>query len=85
MVEDSIIMPGAVVEEGAKVSYSIVAENVVIKKNAKVGCAKEQAEDAAKWGITVIGEGITVGENATVAPKTRGVKNVGYGGNKWKM
>ncbi len=83
VVEESIIMPGAVVEDGAKVSYAIVAENVVIKKNACVGCAKEDAESPEKWGIAVIGEGITIGEGAKVAPKAMVVNNVEDGGNQW--
>ena len=31
-VLDSIVMPGAVIEEGAKVQYAIVAENAVVGK-----------------------------------------------------
>lgn len=82
VVKDSIIMPGAIVEKGAKVCHSIVAENVVIKKNAVVGCAKEQAEDSQQWGITVVGEGLTIGENAKVAPKAMVVKNVEDGASQ---
>ena len=35
-VTDSIVMPGAVIEEGAKVQYAIVAENAVIGKNCVI-------------------------------------------------
>ena len=83
VVEESIIMPGAVIEDGAKVSYAIVAENVVIKKNAHVGCEKQKAEKPDEWGIAVIGEGITVGENAKVAPKAMVVENVQDGDSQW--
>ena len=38
-VLDSIVMPGAVIEEGAKVQYAIVAENAVVGKNAVIGNA----------------------------------------------
>ncbi len=46
---DSIIMPGTVIEENAEISRSIVAENVNIGINAKVG---------AKDEITVLGNGV---------------------------
>ena len=36
-VIDSVLMPGAVVEEGAVVTRALVAENVKIGKRAKVG------------------------------------------------
>ena len=83
VVEESIVMPGAVIEEGAHVAYTIVAENVVVKKDAVVGCAKEKAEDPEKWGIAVIGEGVTIGEGAKVYPKAMVVKNVEDGDIQW--
>ena len=83
VVEESIVMPGAVIEEGAHVSYAIVAENVVVKKDAVVGCTKEQAEEPDKWGIAVIGEGVTIGVGAKVGPKAMVVKNVEDGDNQW--
>ena len=83
VVEESIVMPGAVIEEGAHVSYAIVAENVAVKKDAVVGCTKEQAEEPDKWGIAVIGEGVTIGVGAKVGPKAMVVKNVEDGDNQW--
>ena len=77
VVRDSILMPGAVVEAGAEVHYSIVAENVTVKKGAFVGARPEQMTDMADWGVAVVGEGVTVGEGARVAPRamlTRDVK-----------
>ncbi|MFR1809244.1 MAG: glucose-1-phosphate adenylyltransferase, partial [Pygmaiobacter massiliensis] len=79
VVRDSIIMPGAVIEEGAQVHYSIVAENVTIKKDAIVGARPECMTDLSQWGVTVLGEGITVGAGARVQPKsmlTEDVKEV---------
>lgn len=79
VVRDSIIMPGAVIEEGAQVHYSIVAENVTIKKDAIVGARPECMTDLFQWGVTVLGEGITVGAGARVQPKsmlTEDVKEV---------
>lgn len=65
-VEYSLIMPGAVVKKGAKVKYAIVAENAVIEENATVG---ESPEDCIEkpWGITVIGDNLTVGKNAKIS------------------
>ena len=61
----SILMPGAVVKKGATISYSIIAENSVIEANATVG--SDPCEDP-NWGIAVVAGGLTVGENAIVAP-----------------
>ncbi len=69
VVHDSILMPGAYVESGAEVQYSIVAENVRIKKGAVVGTRPENSEDISKWGVSVVGSGVVIGENAVVGPK----------------
>lgn len=68
-VRYSIVMPGAVVKSGADVEYSIIAENAVIEKDAKVGARPEDIENRDEWGVAVVGEGVTVGEGAVVAPK----------------
>jgi ADP-glucose pyrophosphorylase len=41
-VIDSVLMPGAIVEEGATVTRALVAENIRIGKNAKVGNKKSE-------------------------------------------
>lgn len=41
-VIDSVLMPGAIVEEGAVVTRALVAENIRIGKNAKVGDKKSE-------------------------------------------
>ncbi|MBC5580504.1 glucose-1-phosphate adenylyltransferase [Anaerofilum sp. BX8] len=69
VVRDSIVMPGCVIEEGAQVHYAILAENVVVKKGAIVGARPEHMEDLDKWGVAVVGDGITVGAGAKVGPK----------------
>ena len=79
----TILMPGAVVEEGAEVYYSIIAENVTIKKGAVVGARPENVEDKSKWGVAVVGEGVTIGENAKVGPKAMLEKDVQDGENLW--
>ena len=68
-VNSSIIMPGAVIEDGANVQFAIVAENTVIGKNAKVGERPEEVEDKEKWGIAVIGANTKIADNAVVKAK----------------
>lgn len=68
-VRYSIVMPGATIKAGADVEYSIIAENAVIEKNAKVGLRPEDITDRDEWGVAVVGAGVTVGEEASVAPK----------------
>lgn len=75
----SLIMPGAKIESGATVKYAIVAENAVVKSGAVVGESPENTEDLEKWGIAVIGDGITVGENAVVGAKVMVTEDVKEG------
>jgi glucose-1-phosphate adenylyltransferase len=58
------------------VQYSIVAENAVIESGAVVGEAPEAMDDSSKWGVAVIGAGVTVGEGAKVEPKTMAGEDV---------
>ena len=66
VVLDSVIMPDAVIEEGAVVQYAIVGSGAHIKKNARVGGRPEDYPDRDKWGISVIGYDLTIGEGAVV-------------------
>ena len=75
-VEYSLVMPGAVIKKGAKVRYSIIAENTVIGENAEIGSVPEETA-SAEWGITVIGDNLTVGKKATVGPKKIITENIG--------
>lgn len=75
-VEYSLVMPGAVIKKGAKVRYSIIAENTVIGENAEIG-TEPVASDTSDWGITVIGDNLTVGKKAVVGPKKMITENVG--------
>ena len=59
----SVLMPGAVVEEGATVEYAIVGENTVAHKNAHVG-APPDGTDA--WGVATCGPNIEIREGAQV-------------------
>ncbi len=77
VVNNSIIMPGSVIEDGARVEYSIVAENVRIKSGAHIGEIPDSVENKK---ITVIGNSLTVGENATVKAGVIVDKDVENGG-----
>ena len=77
-VEYSLVMPGAVIKKGAKVKYSIIAENAVIDENAEIGTEPAQT-DTCDWGITVIGDNLTVGKKAVVGAKKMITENVGEG------
>lgn len=69
-VKYSIVMPGTTIKKGATVQYSIVAENAVIEEGAVVGKSPEEMTDHIEdWGVAVIGNGVTIGKNATVEPK----------------
>ena len=81
-VRDSIIMPGTIIETGAVVQYSIVAENVRVKSGAVIGERPENMQNLDAWGIAVIASGLTIGANATVAPKAMVYFDVGEG-EKW--
>lgn len=70
VINSSIIMPGAVIKEGANIQFSIISENTVIGKNAQIGKAPSDVENRDDWGITVIGDGLTIGDNVVIAPKS---------------
>ncbi len=61
VVKDSIIMSGAEIADGAVVTYSIVDEEARVGASARVG-----EERASGNGITVVGRGCKVDENAVV-------------------
>ena len=61
-------MPGAVIKKGAKVYYSIVAEDAVIEENAKIGEIPELLEKPENWGIAVIGAGAKITNGKSVEP-----------------
>ncbi len=77
-VEYSLVMPGAVIKKGAKVRYSIIAEDAVIGENAAVGAPPESVSPE-QFGISVVGDNLTVGKNAKIGPKTVITENVEEG------
>ena len=85
-VKNSVLSPGARIEEGAEVAYSMLMPGVTIKRGAVVryaivgeNCVVEAGAqvggnpedyDPDKWGITVLGPGASIGPGETVEPKT---------------
>lgn len=77
-VEYSLVMPGAIIKKGAVVKYSIIAENTIIDENASIG-EEPAPENSKDWGITVIGDKLTVGKNAKISANKMITKNIGEG------
>ena len=77
-VEYSLVMPGAVIKKGAKVRYSIIAENTIIGENATVGVLPESVSPD-EFGISVVGDELTIGKNARIGPKVIITENVEEG------
>ena len=77
-VEYSLVMPGAVIKKGANVRYSIIAENVAIGEGAVIG-GDPAVVGTDGWGITVIGDNLTVGKNAKISANKMIKENVGEG------
>ena len=68
-------MPGATIEKGATVKYSIVAENAHICAGATVGNAPSEVE-TDQWGVAVIASNTVVGKKAVVAAKQMIAENI---------
>ena len=64
-IESSIIMPGAVIEDGADVRFSIVGWNAVIGKNCIVGETLEHS-NPGEWKISVIAPNYNLPENSVI-------------------
>ena len=65
VVEDSVVMPGVVIESGAIVRHAILGEDSKVCRNAVVGGAFGPKE---KKKISVAGKGVVIEENAVLAP-----------------
>ena len=65
VVEDSVVMPGVIIESGAIVRHAILGENSVIRRNAVVGGAYGPKD---KKKISVTSKGAVVEENTVLAP-----------------
>lgn len=69
VINSSIIMPNTIIEDDAVVEFSIISENTKIGKGAKIGANPSDMENIDDWGVTVIGDGLTIGNNVTIGPK----------------
>ena len=67
LVEDSNVMPGAVVKEGAQVRYAIIGDDAVIEEGAIVG-GEQEGVPVENIKITVVGPGAVV-KKGTVVPE----------------
>ena len=65
VVEDSVVMPGVVIESGAIVRHAILGENSRVCNNAVVGGAYAPGEEMQ---ISVTSKGAVVEENAVLRP-----------------
>ena len=65
LVEDSVVMPGVVIESGAIVRHAILGENSKVCRNAVVGGAFEENEDKQ---ISVTSKGAVVEANTVLLP-----------------
>ena len=65
LVEDSVVMPGVVIESGAIVRHAILGENSKVCRNAVVGGAFEASEDKQ---ISVTSKGAVVEANTVLLP-----------------
>lgn len=64
-IESSIIMPGAVIEDGADIRFSIVGWNAVIGKNCIVGETLSHC-NPGEWKISVIAPNYNLSANSVV-------------------
>ena len=64
-MEDSVVMPGVVIESGAIVRHAILGENSRVGKNAVVGGAFKPNE---KKNISVTSKGAVVEDNTVLLP-----------------
>ena len=65
LVEDSVLMPGVVIESGAIVRHAILGENSKVCRNAVVGGAFDEKEDKQ---ISVTSKGAVVEANTVLLP-----------------
>ena len=84
-VKNSVLSPGARVEDGAEVHYSVLMPGVTVKRGAVVryailgeNCqvdagavvgADPESCEPDEWGITVLGPGTAIAAGETVKPK----------------
>ena len=63
VVEDSVVMNGTVIEDGAAVRYAILDEKVTVGKKATVGASRDSGAE-----IAVVGADVSIDAGQVVAP-----------------
>ncbi len=76
VVKSAVVMPDCVIEDGAVVEYTIVAANVKIGKDAKIGVCEAEVEAGGHPEISVIGQDLTVGAGVVVPAGTVVSENI---------
>ena len=68
IVKDSVLMGNTTVKKGARITYSIIDEEVTVGENATIGAEKEEAckVESKTAGIAVLGRGINVADGGVV-------------------
>ncbi|WP_036931390.1 glucose-1-phosphate adenylyltransferase [Proteocatella sphenisci] len=67
IIYNSIIMPGADIQDGAVVEYAIIGEESIIGKNAKIGDCRDIENPEKTPLITVIGQEIKIGQGVRIS------------------
>lgn len=69
VVKDSVLMGNITIKKGARITYSIIDEEVTVGENATIGAEREEAlkVESKTSGITVLGRGITVSDGGSVS------------------
>ena len=71
IVKDAVVLANSTIKAGAKVSYSIIDENVTVGNNAVIGVEKDpQAE------IVVLGRGLSVSDGVSVLEGQKHEKDI---------
>lgn len=68
VVKDCVLMGNITIKKGAKITYSIIDEDVTVGENAVIGAEKEEAvkRESKTAGIAVLGRGISVRDGGKV-------------------
>ncbi len=79
-VYNSVILNNTVIEEGCVIKNCIIDKNCVIKKNTIMGegenIANKERPDLLSSGVSILGKGVTIGENSVIEKNVRIFGNV---------
>ena len=66
VVEDSVIMSGTVIKDGARVSYSILDENVTVGQKSIIGKCNEEGQIAVIGRDSILADGTNVAQGEII-------------------